>query len=115
MVNGTSVPGPGDIVWIDFGPTVGREQSGRRPALVISDRTANDLSGRALLMPVTSRVRGWPLEVLLDADSPVAGAVLVDQLRSLDWRTCGARPAGAVSPEILDEALKKLAALVRLS
>lgn len=50
-------PEPGDVLWIDFSPTLGTEQSGRRPALVLSETTYNHASGRALVAPITSRVR----------------------------------------------------------
>ena len=105
-------PAPGDIVWIDFSPTLGTEQSGHRPALVISDGGYNSASGRALLAPITSRVRGWPFEVVLPAGSSVEGVVIVDQVRVVDWRARHARIAGAASPAVLDEARAKLAALI---
>ena len=107
-----AAPAPGDILWIDFSPTVGTEQSGRRPALVISDQAYNDLSGRALLAPITSRVRGWPFEVALPAGSSVAGVVVVDQVRIVDWRARHAKIAGAASGAVLEEARAKLAALI---
>jgi mRNA interferase MazF len=104
-------PAPGDIVWLDFSPTLGTEQSGRRPALVISDRAYNEVSGRALLAPITSRVRGWPFEVALPSGSTVEGVIVVDQVRIVDWRARHARIAGAAPAAALDEARAKLAAL----
>ena len=105
-------PQPGDILWIDFSPTVGTEQSGRRPALVLSDANYNHLSGRALLAPITSRVRGWPFEVALPLTSGIVGAILVDQVRVIDWRARHAKENGAVSGAVLEEVLAKLAALI---
>jgi len=107
-------PAPGDIVWIDFSPTMGTEQSGRRPALVISDQGYNEASGRALLAPITSRVRGWPFEVAAPSGSGVEGVILVDQVRVVDWRARHARIAGAAPAAALDEARAKLAALAGL-
>jgi mRNA interferase MazF len=107
-----TAPAPGDLVWVDFSPTLGTEQSGRRPALVISDQAYNEVSGRALLAPITSRVRGWPFEVALPAGSEILGVVLVDQVRVVDWRARNARRAGATSGAVLDEARAKLAALI---
>ena len=78
----------------------------------MSDRHYNDLSGRALLAPITSRVRGWPFEVALPPGSSVAGAVLVDQVRIVDWRARRAKVAGAAPGAVLDEACAKLAALI---
>lgn len=107
-----AAPAPGDIVWIDFSPTSGTEQSGRRPALVLSNQAYNAASGRALLAPITSRVRGWPFEVALAPDAPISGVIVVDQVRIVDWRARGAKIAGAVSAAVLDEARGKLAALI---
>jgi mRNA interferase MazF len=106
---------PGDLVWVDFTPTAGTEQSGRRPALVVSDSGYNEASGRALMMPITSRVRGWPFEVILPAGAPIGGAVLVDQIRCIDWRARPTHPAGAAPPSVLEEVRAKLAALTGLS
>lgn len=111
MVSDSEPPAPGALIWVDFTPTSGTEQSGRRPALVISDRDYNDASGRALVMPITSRVRGWPFEVVLPDASPVQGVVLADQVRCIDWRARSARPAGAAPAAVLEEARGKLAAL----
>lgn len=105
-------PAPGDIVWIDFSPTLGTEQSGRRPALVLSEASYNRTAGRALVAPITSRVCDWPFEVAMAPDSPVAGVALVDQVRIIDWRARNARPAGAAPASILDEARGKLGALI---
>jgi mRNA interferase MazF len=107
-------PAPGDIIWLDFSPTVGTEQSGRRPALVISDRGYNEASGRALLAPITSRVRGWPFEVALPSGSDVEGVIIVDQVRIVDWRAQHAKMAGAAPAAALDETRAKLAALAGL-
>jgi mRNA interferase MazF len=105
-------PTPGDIVWIDFSPTAGTEQSGRRPALVISVASYNRASGRALVAPITSRVRDWPFEVAMAPGSPVAGVAMLDQVRVVDWRARNAKLAGAVTAAVLEEARAKLAALI---
>ena len=114
MVVPGGAPEPGDLVWIDFAPTAGTEQSGRRPALVISDAGYNAATGRALVMPITSRIRNWPFEVLLPASATISGAVLADQVRCIDWRARPTRPAGGAPPGVLEEARGKLAALAGL-
>jgi mRNA interferase MazF len=110
-VTGDWSPAPGELLWLDFSPTVGTEQAGRRPALVISDADYNAASCRAVIMPITSRVRGWPFEVTLPGVGPVKGAVLADQVRSVDWRARFAKTAGFVHPGVLEEARTKLASL----
>jgi len=80
------VPERGDAVWITLDPQAGHEQKGRRPALVLSPLAYNGLVGLALLCPITSRVKGYPFEVALPDGLPVSGAVLSDQVKSLDWK-----------------------------
>ena len=92
-------PGSGDVVWLDFTPTRGHEQSGRRPALVISPKRYNEKSGLALVCPITTSVHGYPFEVpVTDA---VDGVILVDQVRTVDWRARGLTKAGTVPIETL--------------
>jgi mRNA interferase MazF len=74
------------VVWLTFDPQAGHEQSGRRPAVVLSPLLYNRSSSVALFVPVTSTVKGYPFEVILPAGLPVSGAALADQLKSLDWR-----------------------------
>ena len=105
-------PDRGDIVWLEFTPQAGHEQSRRRPALVISPRAYNRKVGLALFCPITSNVKGYPFEVVLPEGTKAQGAVLCDQLRSLDWR---ARKASRFCPapaEVLEEATAKILALV---
>ncbi len=78
-------PERGDLVWLSFDPEAGHEQAGRRPAVVISPRSYNEKVGLALLCLVTSARRGHPCEVGGPAGLPVAGAILCDQIKSLDW------------------------------
>ena len=79
-------PDRGDIVWLQFDPQAGHEQAGHRPALVISPRAYNRKVGLALCCPITNQVKGYPFEVVLPAASKANGAVLADQVKSLDWR-----------------------------
>ena len=106
------VPERGDVVWLEFDPQTGHEQAGRRPALVVSPAAYNGKVGLALLCPITSRVRGYPFEVLFPPDSRVDGAVLADQVKSLDWRARRARRFAVASREVMDEVLGKIHALL---
>ena len=74
----------GDIVWLEFTPTRGHEQSGRRPAIVLSPQNYNEKTGLMLVCPITSKVKEYPFEVIIKGR--VKGAILVDQVRSVDWR-----------------------------
>ena len=70
------------------------------------------MSSLALLCPVTSRVKGYPFEVMLPPGLPIAGVVLADQVRSLDWRARGARLAARVPDAVVDDVLAKLEPLL---
>jgi mRNA interferase MazF len=79
------VPERGDVVWISLSPQAGHEQAGRRPALVLSPSAYNAKVGLALVCPITGQVKGYPFEVLVPTGLPVKGAVLADQVKSVDW------------------------------
>jgi mRNA interferase MazF len=108
------VPDAGDLVWLTFDPQRGREQSGRRPALVLSPATYNAKTSLALVCPVTSRIKGYPFEVPLPPGLPVTGVVLADHLKSLDWKERRAEAAGHLPDEVLLEVLARLAPLLGL-
>jgi mRNA interferase MazF len=99
MVSGY-IPGAGDFVWLDFDPQAGREQSKRRPALVITDRNYNRASGLALVCPLTSRRKPYPFALPAVLDK-VEGAVLVDHLKSLDWTVRKAAFHSKADPALL--------------
>lgn len=80
------VPNFGDVVWVDFDPQAGREQSGRRPAVVLSAKAYNQKANLALICPITSRVKGYPFEIALPDSLPVSGVILCDHLKSIDWQ-----------------------------
>lgn len=108
----TRAPDRGDIVWLTFSPQVGREQSGRRPALILSPRDYNARIGLALVCPITSKVKGYPFEVLLPDDAPAKGAVLCDHVKSLDWRGRDAKPIGSVSIAFLAQVVARIRPLL---
>ena len=113
MVSSRSyVPKCGDVVWITLNPQAGHEQSGRRPAVVLSPQTYNSKVGLAILCPITNQVKGYPFEVLLPAGLPIVGAILSDQVKSLDWHARNAELICTLSDEAISEILQKLSALL---
>lgn len=112
MVKRGYVPELGDIVWLSFSPQAGHEQSGHRPALVLSPGSYNQKTSLALFCPITSRVKGYPFEVLLSQTGDIEGAVLSDQIRNLDWRARGARFAVKAPSAVVREVLGKLSSLI---
>ena len=106
------VPERGDAVWLDFTPQMGREQAGRRPALVLSPSAYNGRVGLAIICPITSQVKGYPFEVPLPDGGALHGVVLSDQARSLDWRGRQAALITRLPDDVTDRVIAKLAALV---
>jgi len=106
------VPDAGDIVWLSFSPQAGREQAGRRPALVLSPRAYNGKALLCLVCPITSAQKGYPFEAALPAGFPVDGVVLSDHVKSSDW---GARRIEFICrapAELLAEVRAKIQPLV---
>jgi mRNA interferase MazF len=106
------VPERGDIVWLQFDPESGREQAGKRPALVVSPSSYNGRVGLALLCPITSQEKGYPFEVVLPAGLKVRGVVLADQIKSLDWQIRRAERVESVPRGVLDDAVAKIRVLI---
>jgi mRNA interferase MazF len=108
------VPDRGDVVWITMDPQAGHEQSGRRPAVVLSPASYNGKIGLAILCPITGQVKGYPFEVAVPDGLPVHGVILADQAKSLDWRARNAEFACQLPPESVLEVLQRLATLITL-
>jgi len=106
------VPDRGDAVWLTFDPQAGHEQSGRRPAVVLSPRAYNARAGLAILCPVTNQIKGYPFEVILPDGLVVAGAALADQVRSLDWQARRAMLICKLPRKTTSEILGKLETLL---
>ena len=102
---------PGDIILVDFSPVRGTEQDGVRPAIVVSESGMHELSRRAFICPITRNTDPWPTKVMLPPGLPADGAVLVDQLRTIDRKERILRTLGQVPHDILLEVRQKLAAL----
>jgi mRNA interferase MazF len=106
------IPDRGDIVWLTLNPQLGHEQSGRRPAAVLSPKRYNHKAGLAIFCPITTKIKGYPFEVLLPDGLPISGAVLSDQVKSLDWRARKAEFVCALPETVTMEIISKLDTLV---
>jgi mRNA interferase MazF len=106
------VPDAGDIVWLDFDPHAGHEQAGHRPALVLTPLRYNGARGMLICCPMTSRIKGYPFEVVVTRKPP--SVVLADQIKSVDWKARKAKKRGSVAPSALTEVQAKLRALLGL-
>src|ERR1700692_3222517 len=108
------VPDAGDIVMMDFDPQVGREQAKRRrPALVLTDQRYNRASGLAVVCPLTSNRKPYPFALPVTVDH-VEGAVLVDQLKSMDWVGRKAKFRSTAEPALVAKVRQYVAVLLGL-
>jgi mRNA interferase MazF len=99
------IPQKGDVISITLDPQSGQEQMGRRPALVISNDAFNRRVGLAMVCPLTNTARGVPFHLPIPAETGLTGFVMVEQLKSLDYRRRGAKRIGQVSSGFLEEVL----------
>lgn len=112
MKAGRYVPERGDVVWITLDPQAGHKQTGRRPAVVLSPVSYNGKVGLAIFCPITRQVKGYPFEVQIPAGLTVSGAILADQVKSLDWRARSAERICALPARTIAEVLGKLGTLL---
>lgn len=108
------MPSAGDLVWLTFDPQAGREQKGRRPALVLSPRAYNDKARLAVACPITSQRKGYPFEVVLPDEAAVHGVVLSDHVKSIDWQERRAEFAGKAPEAVLTDVRERLRPLLGL-
>jgi mRNA interferase MazF len=106
------VPDRGDIVWLQCNPQAGHEQTGHRPALVLSPASYNRLSRLMLCCPMTSQKKGYPFEVVMVDEPHHTSVVLADQVKSLDWKVRKAIKKGTAPSDVIAETLSKLQALL---
>ena len=106
------VPRKGELITLTFDPQSGHEQRGRRPALVISNDLFNKHTGLCLACPITNTRRDYPFHVAIPDGAGVSGVVMVEQVKSIDFRSRKAKRLGKASAEVLDEVLSILDACV---
>jgi len=110
--HGDYVPDRGEMIWLDVTPQAGHEQRGRRPALVLSPRSYNAKTSLCLCVPITSKIKGYPFEVVLPEGLPVHGAILSDQLKSLDFVVRDARPIARLPDTLFKRVQQYAGALI---
>ena len=106
------IPKRGDIVWISFDPTLGHEQGGERPAIVISNTKYNDVTGMVINCPITRQAKGYAGEIPLPKNLAITGVILADHIRNLDWCVRKIRFSGEqVSADFIDTVLERLSVI----
>ena len=102
------VPQKGDLIALTFDPQSGHEQKGRRPALVISNYLFNENTGLAIVCPITNTNRQIPFHLTVPSSSKLTGYVMVDQIKSVDFRARKAKFIETAPKELLDDVLEVL-------
>ncbi|ANV88943.1 mRNA-degrading endonuclease (plasmid) [Picosynechococcus sp. PCC 7117] len=110
-INGM-VPKRGDIIFLELNPRTGSEQSGYRPAIVISPEEYNRISNLTLICPITSKEKGWVFEVKLPPNIKTQGVILVDQIRAVDCRARKAKIVEQLPLDTLNDVLARLEPLL---
>jgi mRNA interferase MazF len=111
MVN-TYIPNRGDLIFLDFDPQKGHEESGRRPALVLSPEEYNAKTRLVIVCPITKQVKGYAFEVKLISQKKVEGVVLADHVKSFDWRKRNAQLIEKINIQSYQEVIAKLHVLL---
>ncbi len=106
------VPRKGDFVAVTLDPKSGHEQRGRRPALVVSNDLFNKATGLCIACPVTNTRRDYPFHVSIPDGQDVTGLVMVEQVKSLDFRSRNVKRIGTAPEPVLDEVLSILDACI---
>lgn len=106
------IPRKGDIITLSFDPQSGREQRGRRPALVVSKDLFNEHTGLCLACSITNTRRDFPFHVAIPEGQEVTGFVMVEQIKSIDYHARRAKRVGKAPVAVLEEALSILDACI---
>ena len=105
MVNG--VPGQGDIIKINLNPKQGHEQAGYLPYICLSNKIISDIANIAVFAPISNTERSYPLYIKL-VGTNTTGAVLLDQLVTIDYNARGFDFVESVPRGVIDELLEKV-------
>ena len=103
------VPERGDLIYLNFNPQVGHEQAGHRPAIVLSPKRFNEVTGFASVCPITNVAKGWGYEVPLPNESVFTGVILTDQVKNLDWRARNISIRGKAGEKTVQDCLERIA------
>ena len=108
------VPDVGHLIWLDFDPSIGHEQAGRRPAIVLSPQSYNSKTSLVIVAPITSHKKGYSFEVELPLNSKISGVVLSDHLRNIDWNRRNVKYAGIAPRAVIKAVQERISLLLGL-
>ena len=113
LKNKEYIPDIGDIIWADFDPSIGREQKGIRPALVLSSKNINKYSDLVIVCPITSVFKNNILNVNI-VSKKIKGQVLSNQIQTLDWRRRKINFIEKVGKDVLGDVKAKLSVILNI-
>lgn len=107
------VPKQGDIISLNFSLQRGHEQQGHRPAIVLSKYLFNKTTGLAMVCPITNTDRSIPFHVAVtDYTSKISGFIMVEQIKSIDFKARKAKRLMKVNPAMLSRVTAILEACI---
>lgn len=107
------IPNQKDIIYLDFNPTIGHEQKGVRPALVLSNYAFNKFTKMALVCPITSNMKEFPLHIKLK-DNLTTGVVMCEQIKVIDFIARNAKYKEKISDDIYEEVISIIKSFIEL-
>jgi mRNA interferase MazF len=112
MVRRAYIPDRGDFIWVNLNPRRGHEQSGCRPALVLSPKSYNRKVGLCVICPATRSAKGYAFEAVYTQPDRTESVVLADHVRSIDWRVREISKIARVPDAVLNDVVAKLYSLI---
>ena len=109
------IPDRGDLAWVNLDPRVGHEQSGNRPIVIVSPYGYHARTPYIVICPITSNLKPYPFKVILPDGLPIKGAVLVDQIKSVDRWARGCDVVGRVPEDVMADIRGRLASLLSIA
>jgi len=104
----------GDIIWVDFDPTKGREQAGYRPAVVISQTAYNEKRDLAFICPITTKTRALRFHVPLDNRTETQGDIICEQMRVIDLLARKCKVIEQIPRDLLKQVLEAVSVIISL-
>jgi len=101
-----------NIIKVDFNPTLGREQAGYRPALVISNEKFNEKTGMLIILPITNTDNGFPLHVSLEEKALTKGFVFIEHIKSIDAKAIKIKFVEATSKNFIEKIDRYISAVL---
>ena len=104
----------GDIILLDFDPTMGREQAGYRPAVIISQTVYNQKRHLVLVCPITNSTKPLRLRVMLDGRTQTQGDIICEQVRTIDLLARECKVVEPLPKDLLKKVLEAVSVIIEM-